>query len=79
MSDQEEIDLEREKNQSFELGHISQLESISEELRERAGDLWANSSRHDSKKANELKQLAKEYEERAKKRREQYEQEYKND
>lgn len=74
MSDDE---LEREKNASYRLGHISQLEDIADELRDRAGDLYANTSRTDTKKAKFAKQLANEYDDRADELREQYEEKFK--
>jgi len=75
MSD--EIDLEREKTESFELGRHSRLEDIAEDLRERAGKLWSNDNRRDTKKAKAFKKLAKEYEEKYEKERERWENEYK--
>lgn len=78
MSESDTTDVEREKNCSFELGHISQLEDMVEELREEAGELWANGRRSDSKKAKVLKRKASEYEERAQERRSQWESEYKD-
>jgi len=73
----EDIDLEREKNESYELGQISQLERVTKDLRERAGELWINSSPTDSKTAKKYKKLAKEYERRAEKGRERWEEKYK--
>jgi len=78
MSEQS-VDVEREKNESFEMGHISQLEDIAEDLRERAGKLYANKSRKDTDRAKHLKKLASEYEERAEKRREVWEEKYRDD
>lgn len=72
-------DIEREKTKSFELGHISQLEDVSEELRERSGEKWAEAdSRKEIAKARQLKELAQEFEERAETKREAWEDEYKN-
>jgi thymidylate synthase len=73
----EGVDVEREKNRSFELGHISQLEDLGEELRERAGKQWAEADRRrDRQKAEQLKELARELEERAEERREEWEEKY---
>ena len=69
-------DLEREKTESFELGHISQLEDVADELRDRAGKMWANSSRNDTKTAKAYKKLAEEYEQRASDRRGRWEEKY---
>lgn len=71
-------ELEREKTKNFELGHISQLEDLSEELRERAGDFWATADTHkEMEKAEQLKGLAVELEERAEEKRESWEEKYK--
>lgn len=74
--DNTDVDLEREKTESYELGHISQLENVAEELRERAGELWATDSHNDYEKAKVLKKWAKEYEGRAEKRRDQWKEKY---
>lgn len=72
-------DIEREKTESFELGHISQLEDIAEELRERSGEKWAKAdSRKAIEKARQLKELAQEFEKRAETKRDVWEEEYKN-
>lgn len=76
MSGSDTIDLEREKTQSYELGHISQLRDIAEEFRDEAGELWATENRTDTKKAKILKEKAREFEERADERRERWEDEY---
>jgi len=75
MSDNQ-TDLEREKNKSYELGHIAQLNDIADELRERSGELYANSSRQDTKKAKFAKKLASEFEERAEDERDRWEDKY---
>jgi len=75
-TESEPTGLERERNKSFKLGQIGQLEDIAEELRERAGKLYANKSRKDTTKAKHLKKLASEFEDRASERREQWEQKY---
>lgn len=72
-------DIEREKTESFELGHISQLEDIAEELRQRSGEKWAEAdSRAEIKKARQLKELAQEFERRAETKRDTWEEEFKN-
>lgn len=74
---QDNIDVEQEKAKSYELGHISQLESLADELRERAGEEWANSSsRTDTKLAKQLKDLGNEFEERANEKRERKKEKY---
>lgn len=66
MSESDDEQREQEKTKSFTLGHVSQLEVLSEELRSRAGDAWADaSSRVEIEKARQLKSLAEEFEERA--------------
>lgn len=69
--------LEREKTESFKLGHISQLEDLESELRKRAGRTWADAdSRTENEKAKQLKDLAREFGNRAASKREKYEEEY---
>lgn len=69
--------IEREKNESFELGHISQLRSLGEEFRERAGEMWAGAdSRTGVETARKLKNLARELEARADERREKWDRKY---
>lgn len=78
--DSDLAELQREKNASFELGHISQLRDISDELRERAGDTYAKSdTRKGVDKARQLKELAQEFEERADERREKWDGKYSDD
>lgn len=78
MDNKEEVDIEAEKTQSYELGHISQLNNISDELRERSGDMWAEASgRREIEKARMLKDLADEFEEHSKEKREEYNSKYK--
>lgn len=73
-------EVEREKTKSWELGHISQLNEMAEELRERAGKLWAQGdSRQELAKARQLKELAQEFEERAEEKRDAWDKEYKDD
>jgi len=76
MTESEPTDIEREKNKSFEIGQIGQLEDIADELRERAGKLYANKSSKDTTKARYLKEVASGFEDRASERREQWEQKY---
>jgi len=72
-------DIEQEKTESFELGHISQLEDMAEELRERSGEEWAQAnSQTEIEKARQLKELAKEFEKRAETKRDVWEEEYRN-
>jgi len=77
MAESNPTDIEQEKNESFEIGQIDQLEDIADELRERAGELYANKSRKDTTKAKHLKKVASEFEDRAEERREQWKQKYK--
>lgn len=71
-------DLEREKTKSFELGRVAQLEDVADDLRERAGDVFAQADNHRSmKRANQLKRLAQEYETEASEARKRYEDKYK--
>lgn len=78
MSDQDDdIDLEREKTKSFELGHVSQLEDVAEDLRERAGEVYAQADNHRAvKRAKQLKRLAQDYEEQAQEKRAEWEDTY---
>ena len=77
MSESEDIDLELEKTQSFEMGQISQLESIASELRKRAGEIYAYSDdRTKIEKANQLKSLASEFECKARQKRKTWDEEY---
>jgi len=78
MSESDTRDIEEEKTKSYELGEISQLESIAEELRERAGELWATESRTESKKAKVLKEQAREFQERYEERRKRWDDRYKD-
>ena len=72
-------DVESEKTESFELGHIAQLNDISEELRERGGETYAHSSsRTELEKARQLKSLAEEFEDRAQDKRDQWENKWKD-
>lgn len=69
----ENTDVEREKNKSYELGHIAMLESLGEELRERSGELYGHADdRMGVEKAKQLKDLGREFEERAEERREKW-------
>lgn len=78
-SESEDIDLEREKNKSWHLGHISQLKELGKEFRERAGEAWSEAEhRVEIEKARQLKSLGEELEERAGEKRERYDEKYKN-
>lgn len=69
--------VEYEKTKSYELGHIAQIEDLSSELRERAGDMWASaSSRTENRKAKQLKDLANELSVRSEEKRDQYDEKY---
>lgn len=77
MTDQESKDVEHEKTKSYELGHISQLKMTAGNLRERAGEVYAQAERpkeHD--KAKLLKKLAREFEEEAEEKRERWDEKY---
>lgn len=76
MSQSEEVDLEHEKGKSYELGRLSRLQDLADELREQAGELWATDSRKDTTKARQLKELAKEYDERYEEERARWEEKY---
>lgn len=75
-----EEEIEREKTESFELGHISQLKDMARDLRKRAGNIYANTSkRTELAKAKQLKELAIEYENEAMKLRNEWEKKWKGD
>jgi hypothetical protein len=76
MSEPTDVDLEHEKGKSYELGRLSQFQDLADELRERAGELWASDSRRDTTRAKELKDLAQEYENRYEEERERWEEKY---
>lgn len=80
MTDIDEEELEHEKTESYELGHISQLEVLEGEMRERAGERWAHSNNPtDTKIAKVLKKLANEFGERAEEKREEWEEKHRSE
>lgn len=70
-------DLERERTKNYELGHISQLKDTADDLRERAGEAWAEAScRREIELARQMKDLASELEAEADERRGRWKEEY---
>lgn len=68
--------IEDAKTESYELGKLSARESFAEELRERAGEVFAEADgRPAVEKANQLKDLAREMEAAAEEERERCEEE----
>lgn len=79
MSEEQEVDLEDERTKNYELGKVSILESLGPDLRKRAGEIYAHAnSRKEHAKAKQLKELAREYEERAEEAREEWNNKWKD-
>jgi len=72
--------LEEEKRKSYNLGKLSMLESLGMEFRKRTGEEWAKADgRIEVKKAEQLKEIAREFEKRAEDWRKKYDKKHRQE